>query len=210
MPSWAGSEFPLTAPGSTSGRHLGAPESTLWPKGSLTQGAQISPLHLLQLLAPFHAVHLHCGCSRTTSCWELSTASASLTHHPQISCSLDKLAHFAALLRQYCKTQFGLQPLIPRGCAMLSAQVTHVPDMQASAGRVQSNPGILVSSRQGHTGPMTPADILSTLQQCHFERGCTQQFEGSSRHLSLTSWKAMDLNCAWTCPDLQSLLIRAH
>lgn len=72
MPSWVGCERLLTPLPGAPGKPLRAPTFALWCKASLTQGAQISLLPLLQLLAPLHPAHLHCGCSRTTSCWQLS------------------------------------------------------------------------------------------------------------------------------------------
>lgn len=144
-------------PGSTSmllhslwGKHLHAPTFSLGRKGSLTRGAQISLLHLLQLLAPLHPAHLHHGYTRTRSCWELGQH---ILHSPS-----PDLLLFGQTFPFCCFTEavlnnseFDLQPLVTRGCPRLSAPVMHIPDMQSSVGRVQSNPGqILAGTHRPH------------------------------------------------------------
>lgn len=126
------------------------PIFVLWRKGSLTWGAQISLLHLLQLLSPLYRARLHWGCSRTTSCWNLSQ---SILHLPSpnllLFCLLDKLSHSTALLRQYCTTLHLVFSL-----SFLWA----APDCQPESyvfltyswwlGRVQSNPGQVPAGTQ--------------------------------------------------------------
>lgn len=148
MPSWAGCECLLTPLPRAPGKHLRAPIFALWRKGSLTRGAQISLLQLLQLLAPLHPAHLHRGCSRTTNCWELSQY---IVHSPSPNLLLfGQTFLFCCFIEAVLyNSVFDLQPLVTGGCSRLSAQVMHVPDMQSSVGKVQSNPGQMPAGTHG-------------------------------------------------------------
>lgn len=129
---------------------LCGPIFALWRKGSLTWGAQISLLRLLQLLSSLYPAHLHHGCGRTTNCWYLSQ-SILLLPSPNLLlfCLLDKLPHSTALLRQYCITlclDFSLSLLWatpgcqPKSCTFLT--------WSQSVGKLQTNPGQIPAGTQ--------------------------------------------------------------
>lgn len=67
VPSWVGNEFLLTPPPREAGKHPRDPLFILWHKGSLW-GLRFHCYTCFSCWPHF----LHCGCNRTTSCWELS------------------------------------------------------------------------------------------------------------------------------------------